>query len=140
MEKVPEFKCKKCGSCCKNLKPESIFIFPKDVVSLADNLMMSPNDFIDQYCTMNTVKVDGASIELCYLKTEYEDCPFLKKNICSIHSFKPTQCKLTPYNFFSYYRIWSYLQCISCETYPEGCSKENDLLLVKELISTGYIF
>ncbi|MGN0408138.1 MAG: YkgJ family cysteine cluster protein [Bacteroides sp.] len=140
LNQIHEFSCKKCGECCKGLQPESIVLFPKDIVNISDGLEMSPKEFMNRYCVICQMTIEEQKVEVCYLKTIYEDCPFLINNLCSIQEFKPTQCELTPYNFFSYYRIWSYLECISEDAYPEGKSKENDILLIEELLDKGYVF
>lgn len=135
-----KFVCTKCGMCCKKLKPKSILIFPEDVLKISKKLNISPDEFLEKYCCLEYQRIENTTIKLFFLDTKYSDCPFLLKNECSIHNIKPIQCKNTPYNFFSYYKIWSYMPCISSDDYPEGCSIKQDEEYIKQILNHKYNF
>lgn len=131
---IVEQKCKCCGFCCQNLKRHSVMIFSEDIQNLSKRLAMTEKEFIEIFCEYDNVLLEEKSICLCYLKTNHTDCPFLKGNMCTVHSQKPIQCKRTPYHFFAYYEIWGYMPCINKECYPEGNSYSDDIALMEKFM------
>ena len=131
---VKQIQCKQCGFCCRNLKKYSIMIFPEDIRKLSENLAITENEFIESYCEFDDMLFEDERIHICYLKTDNIDCPFLRENLCTIHSQKPIQCKRTPYHFFAYYDIWGYMPCVNKNNYPEGKSYIDDIELIKKFI------
>lgn len=127
-------KCKRCGFCCKNLKRHSVMIFPEDIQNLSKKLVMNEKEFIETYCEYDNILLEDNIIHMCYLKTNHVDCPFLKENLCTVHSQKPIQCKRTPYHFFAFYEIWGYMPCVNKECYPEGNSYRDDMALMEKLM------
>ena len=63
---------------------------------------MTLQDFIDRYTDFVILEYCDESSSYSYLpyiviKKEKDSCIFLKDKKCSIHSFKPFQCKNTPF-------------------------------------------
>lgn len=100
------FKCTACGGCCSG--DGSVFLYPEDVKNLARNFSMTLQEFIDKYTDFVILEYcpDGASysyLPYIIMKKENNACIFLKSKKCSIHDFKPFQCRNTPFvsEFFS---------------------------------------
>ncbi len=101
------FECKACGRCCKG--EGSVFLLPDDVKTLAENLKMDIQKFVDTYTNfimLELMEDEGTYFYMPYLvlkKNELEECLFLNDNRCGVHNFKPFQCRSTPFvpEFFS---------------------------------------
>ena len=94
------FKCTACGGCCSG--DGSVFLYPEDVRSLAENFKMTLQEFIDKYTDFVIFEYceEGSSysyLPYIIMKKENDACVFLKSKKCSIHDFKPFQCKSTPF-------------------------------------------
>ena len=94
------FKCTACGSCCSG--DGSVFLYPEDVRSLAENFKMTLQEFIDKYTDFVIFEYceEGSSysyLPYIIMKKENDACIFLKSKRCSIHDSKPFQCKSTPF-------------------------------------------
>lgn len=81
-----KINCKECGNCCRELKPT---FTEKDIHRISKKIGLLVEDFKNQYLTYNDSE---RKYELKNLP-----CPFLKENSCSIHEFKPEECKEFPY-------------------------------------------
>ena len=88
------FRCKKCGKCCENLK--DMILTPYDLHRVATALKISELDFVNKYCTVYIEKDSG--LPLINLKTVGENsaCPFLMNHECLVHRSKPMLCALYP--------------------------------------------
>lgn len=129
-----QIQCKQCGFCCKNLRKYSVMIFPEDIRKLSKKLEITEDKFVESYCEFNDMLFEDEWIQICYLKTDNTDCPFLRENLCTVHLQKPVQCKRTPYHFFAYYEIWGYMPCVNKRCYPEGNSYLDDITLMKKIL------
>ncbi len=94
------FKCTACGSCCSG--DGSVFLYPEDVRSLAENFKMTLQEFIDKYTDFLILEYCDDPSSYSYLpyivmKKKNNACIFLENKKCSIHDFKPFQCKNTPF-------------------------------------------
>ena len=94
------FKCTACGSCCSG--DGSVFLYPEDVRSMAENFKMTLQEFIDKYTDFVILEYceDGSSysyLPYIVMKKRNDSCIFLKSKKCSIHDFKPFQCRNTPF-------------------------------------------
>lgn len=85
------FKCKRCGECCK-WKGE-VKLIPSDIQKISNYLSMDDNDFLKSY-----TKDKGNRIILVD-KPETSACIFLKNNLCNIWNVKPKQCEDYPKKF-----------------------------------------
>lgn len=94
------FTCQACGGCCSG--DGSVFLYPEDLTDLAENFKMSLQDFVDKYTDfviLEYCEEEGSYSYLPYiiLKKENNTCLFLDSKKCSIHAFKPFQCRNTPF-------------------------------------------
>jgi len=100
------FLCKICGDCCKG--EGSVFLYPEDVLKIAENYSITAQEAVDrytEYVMLEVVEKTGSYLYMPYLvlKKQKGGCIFAGDNMCNIHSFKPYQCKNTPFvnEFFS---------------------------------------
>lgn len=131
-------KCLKCGKCCISndmLSGSAVIIFPSDIPSISKGLGISSIAFLKDYCKKMTLP---SGLIIYVLNNLTERCMFLTSdNLCSIHSFKPIQCKKAPYNFFFKHQNWNHLPCIHDNLLYESNSYLSDRILAIELID-GY--
>lgn len=85
------FKCKKCGECCK-WKGE-VKLTPTDIQRISNYLSMEDDNFLNSY-----TKNKGNKVVLID-KPGTTTCTFLKDNLCSIWNVKPKQCEDYPKKF-----------------------------------------
>lgn len=132
------FRCYKCGICCENLFPNSIVIFPSDVIRICDGMNMEKKVFLAKYCVGKDIPCGDSSIKVYFMKVGKDrKCVFLNNSLCTIYNIRPTQCKKTPYDFFAYKKLWGYMPCVKGEYYSERKSYDEDMELLKELLH-GY--
>ena len=85
------FSCTQCGKCCEvRGDVQWIFVPAKEQMRLARHLKLSLKDFRDQ--CMTSTEDNQAS-----LKMDQGRCVFLREGRCSVHEFKPTQCRTWPF-------------------------------------------
>lgn len=87
-----DFKCGRCGKCCKAEEVVRLTIY--DIFRLSSHLSMSPNTFFKKYCIISDPFKHG--YKAIYLKTR-NGCPFYKDNGCSIYEFRPIVCSIFPF-------------------------------------------
>ena len=96
-----EFICTECGDCCKNFNSTNrVLLFPSDIERIADKLELSKEVFLDTFCYVENTKIENQLLDFYYLKDDAGSCSFLVENKCSIHKYKPAQCKHGPYDMF----------------------------------------
>ena len=119
MRKPSAFVCSKCGECCRGLSQEmAVILFPNDVENISMKLGLSVDSFQKQFCHKEKLETKISEVWLAFLKLKNDKCIFLSDdNLCSIHAFKPTQCKEKPFNFF-----WDKSLSVKYE-----CMKETDI-------------
>lgn len=100
------FICKMCGKCCKG--EGSAFLYPDDIRRMALSMKLSLQQVVDRYTDFIMLEMNetgGAYFYIPYLviKKTKKTCVFLNDDVCSIHDFKPEQCRETPFveEFFS---------------------------------------
>ncbi|NPA39219.1 MAG: YkgJ family cysteine cluster protein [Thermodesulfobacteria bacterium] len=86
---MKDFKCKRCGECCKG--ESTISLSEEDIKNIASYLGLSEKEFLFQY----TVKKFPNRIEM---KVKDGHCIFFdpKTKMCKIHPVKPKMCKNWP--------------------------------------------
>ncbi len=86
------FECQGSGKCCSSRGEYGfVYLTKSDREAMANELNLSLDDFIKQYC-----KTQGKGVY--YLKSEDSpDCIFLNKNKCKIYAARPMQCKTWPF-------------------------------------------
>ena len=134
--------CTGCDAiCCKNISSERrVIVFPEDVLLISNNLKIKAYDFLQRFCYNDKEKLsNGDSIDVYYLNaTESKECIFLKNNLCSIHEYKPFQCRKTPFNFlWSGERLYSCMDTISVPINFSTVESDKKLF---ESLSNGYNF
>lgn len=101
-----DFKCTACGKCCANDSVDMILLTPFDLYNLSKGTGENIEDIVNKYTNvyigknsnlpvvqLNSVFDPQKSIEN---GMDYNVCPFLKDNKCSVHDFKPSICRLYP--------------------------------------------
>ena len=85
-----QFKCKKCGNCCKG--ESSISLSEEDIDRISSFLKISKTDFLKKYAVQK-------SNTIIQLKTQNGFCIFFdrKTKLCKIHPAKPKKCKEWPF-------------------------------------------
>jgi len=98
IDDVFAFKCRGCGSCCRNR--EDILLNSRDLYNIATALEMTHKQVIETYCE---VYIGGESrIPITRLKPKgpNRNCPLLRGDRCIVHlinpALKPTVCALFP--------------------------------------------
>lgn len=86
------FHCRSCGKCCRHRYDISLSAF--DLYRIAQFFGRPTRDIIDRYCIFH---IEGG-VPIVYLKANPAtgDCPFLRQKKCSVHSVKPSVCRLFP--------------------------------------------
>ncbi len=97
---MTDFRCLKCGKCCTG--DGLAFLYPDDVQKMAKGLELSIQQTVDDYCDYVLMEVEEEDnvfsfVPYLVLKKEKNHCIFLKNGVCSIHTFKPFQCRNTPF-------------------------------------------
>ena len=88
-EKVTfDFKCKRCGKCCRS--KGYVSIGSEEINNISKRMDIAKKEFINTY----TKKTKDNEI---VLKNTKGACIFLKGNVCSIYDVRPDQCKLFPF-------------------------------------------
>ena len=91
-EMINAFDCARCGQCCAN--QDLIQLTSYELFLLADHLGLSPADFFSRYCELGATSLNPM-VHL-YIRTNEMRCPFLDKNLCSVHLARPYACRAYP--------------------------------------------
>jgi hypothetical protein len=84
------------------------------------------------------MEFNGRSIILYFLKEINGICCLLDGNLCSIHSYKPYQCKNAPEHFLTRFRLWDHLPCVKEGVILPRESSEFDVAIAKEYFYFPY--
>ena len=105
-----EFKCLKCGDCCKSLRstkikglliqPHELDLFPREHVELCLGKGKSPNH--SQFVIWAFQLID-------------DTCPHLKENRCMIYDNRPIFCRAYPFRMRSRLDTGKFLVSIAPE-------------------------
>jgi Fe-S-cluster containining protein len=126
-EKGIRFRCKKCGSCCRDRGEESyVFLYEGEAERMARSLSMSVEAFAASYL----VDVDGF---ICLANFE-EDCIFFDPDKgCRVYRARPLQCRAWPF-WRENLRKWAW-RCEVEETCPGvGKGKLYSLEMINEIL------
>lgn len=95
------FACTFCGKCCSNLGPDRMILLRNaDIQEVALGLDLSVEEVEREYCEINDAVSAIAGLDVRQLKSVEGNCVFLASdNKCSVHAFKPFQCRHGPENF-----------------------------------------
>jgi Fe-S-cluster containining protein len=96
VSETAEFRCIRCGKCCRSLLsedkgilrgltllPEEVHLFPEDVVRPAIGVGRRPHD----------IKFRVLACQLAV-----EPCPHLKETGCAIYGDRPSSCRQFPFS------------------------------------------
>ena len=89
-----EFHCTMCGQCCKNRN--DILLSPYDLCRMATGLGISLIDVVDKYGEVYIGESSKIPLVALKMRDDNGKCPFLCRNSCKIHVYKPTVCALFP--------------------------------------------
>lgn len=89
---IREFACAMCGNCCRG--DGYVRVTPEDVVRMAENLNMDPEQFKANYTRTPEVLSQAQEGDLWLLDKPgpEQECIMLQDNRCRVHAAKPTQC------------------------------------------------
>ena len=130
------FKCKRCGCCCKN---GIVILYPEDIDRISSYLGLKKIDFVRLYCKKTKLSANGlCDVEIYYLDLP-DVCMFLSEdNLCTIEKAKPMQCKFSPESYFNSIGTWK--NCVQfCDKNEKPFSSDelSDAFFVDKLIK-GY--
>jgi len=83
-----EFKCLRCGDCCR--WQGYVYITQEDVKRISGHLKMDESEFVNKYTEM------AHRPRLNLRMKEGGACVFLDKNDCSLYPEQPKQCLTFP--------------------------------------------
>jgi Fe-S-cluster containining protein len=83
-EILSNFKCHRCGECCKI----SVQVESSDIIRLADKLKMKSEMFVAKYVWKDP---------LTNLNHLEDPCPFLKDKECTVYDARPDVCRVFPF-------------------------------------------
>lgn len=88
-QELKNFKCKKCGNCCK--ATGFVHISKSETKKIADYLNMDYYEFKKKFTEW--ILFGGRVLKV----KDDASCIFLEKNLCKIYEVRPTQCKTFPF-------------------------------------------
>ncbi|MFX1278920.1 MAG: YkgJ family cysteine cluster protein [Promethearchaeota archaeon] len=113
LENGLRFSCQMCGDCCRGFNEGEVYLYKDDILRLANYLKLNNPEGLRRFAK-KYVKVINDSFfwkpseaqkgrtyrfkTLAFRFTgEDEHCHFLKDNICSVHEYRPFQCRSFPF-------------------------------------------
>lgn len=113
LENGIEFSCQMCGKCCRGLDEGEVYLYKEDILKLAELLNMNSKNGLKTFAKKYVKLIDdifywkepgaqkGKNYKFMTLAFNFtgndEQCHFLKENICSVHEFRPFQCRSFPF-------------------------------------------
>jgi Fe-S-cluster containining protein len=96
------FECVACGKCCHYAKQSDVVVlYEDDVINLARGLGISRDDFVRRHTSIHVFRYKLKDCETVIprlvLKRTKSRCCFLRGDSCSVHQWKPFQCKVAPF-------------------------------------------
>jgi Fe-S-cluster containining protein len=107
------FSCKMCGECCRGSDEGEVYVYRDDINRLTQHLNLTGKEglrkFAQKYLKVveNTFFYKDSSSQrgktyrfdtLAFaFEGEDEHCHFLVNNQCSVHEFRPFQCRCFPF-------------------------------------------
>ncbi|MFX1374825.1 MAG: YkgJ family cysteine cluster protein [Promethearchaeota archaeon] len=142
LENGIKFSCQMCGDCCRGFNEGEVYLYKDDILRLTKYLNIEGREGLRNFAK-KYVKVINDSFfwkepeaqrgKKYRFKTlgfrftgEDEHCHFLKDNICSVHDYRPFQCRSFPFwqmmvsnkkNFDSYTKKCKGLQLLKGHYY-----------------------
>lgn len=113
LENGIEFSCKMCGDCCRGLNEGEVYLYKEDILRLAKHLNLKGKSGLTEFAKRYLKVLDDSFLwkepkaerrKTYKFKTlgfkftgNDERCEFLKDNQCTVHSFRPFQCRCFPF-------------------------------------------
>ncbi len=113
LENGIEFSCQMCGKCCTGLNEGEVYLYKDDIFRLAKFLGLKGKkglrDFAEKYLKViddsfywkDKEEQRGKTYRFKALGFKFtgedEHCHFLKENICTVHIYRPFQCRSFPF-------------------------------------------
>ncbi len=86
----PRFECRCCGLCCQRDPYYAVSLL--DIEDISAGLGLGPAEFFHRYCSVVATPLGFRYPAIL----APEGCPFLKGNLCAIHSMNPIGCRVFP--------------------------------------------
>ena len=98
---MADFSCTQCGKCCSNLGADrKVLLLDEDISRISRMLEMEESAFIENFAVLSRDFSEAAGRDVYELRHRDGVCLFLNENtLCTIHAFKPYQCKHGPESF-----------------------------------------
>lgn len=113
LENGIRFSCQMCGDCCRGFNEGEVYLYKDDILRLANYLKLNNPEGLRKFAK-KYVKVINDSFfwkppeaqrgrtyrfkTLAFRFTGEDDhCHFLKDNMCSVHEYRPFQCRSFPH-------------------------------------------
>jgi uncharacterized protein len=91
-----KWNCESSGRCCEHFNDIPVSI--ADINRIVEKTKLKVNEFTEE--RQIYVKKDNNWKKQYYLKKmENKSCVFQNKKLCSIHEFKPLNCRFYPFSF-----------------------------------------
>ena len=113
LENGLEFSCQMCGKCCTGFDDGEVYLYKEDIIRLAEHLNMNTESGLklfakkyikvieDQFYWKELGAQKGKVYKFLTLGFKFvgndEHCHFLQGKICSVHEFRPFQCRSFPF-------------------------------------------
>ncbi len=108
-----EFSCEMCGSCCRGFDEGEVYLYFDDIKRLADHIKLKGTPglkkFVKKYLKIindsffwkEPDQKRGRTYKFKTLGFNFsgddEHCHFLRDNKCSVHEYRPFQCRCFPW-------------------------------------------
>lgn len=113
LENGIEFSCQMCGKCCKGFDDGEVYLYKEDIVRLAGHLNMNTKSGLKIFANKYIKVIEdvfyweepgaqkGKNYKFLTLGFKFagndDHCHFLKDKLCSVHEFRPFQCRSFPF-------------------------------------------
>ena len=113
LENGIEFSCQMCGGCCRGFNEGEVYLHKGDILRLAKHLNLKGNSGLKKFAERYLKAIDdsffwkepkaerGKPYKFKTLVFKFtgddERCHFLLGNECTVHSYRPYQCRCFPF-------------------------------------------
>ena len=107
------FSCQMCGACCRGFNEGEVYLYMEDILRLAQHLNLKGKSGLKKFAERYLKTTDdtffwiepkaeeGKTYEFKTLGFKFtgddEKCSFLVSNECTVHSYRPFQCRCFPF-------------------------------------------
>lgn len=113
LENGVEFSCQMCGVCCRGFNEGEVYLYMEDILRLAHHLNLKGKSGLREFAKRYLKTIDDTFFwkgpndeggKMYQFKTlgfkfigDEERCSFLINNECTVHSYRPYQCRCFPF-------------------------------------------